>query len=235
MNIHWRLWVLIVPALLLLSGSVTAGPDLPSAQEQFFEANRAYKDDRYSAAVEGYRKLVDDGYVSGHIYYNLGNAFFRLGEVGQAILFYERARLLIPRDDDLLFNLAHARSQTVDATGDVQSLGLNVFVGLDSLNVVEVFRVFSVINILFFAVLSVRLFNKAEWSFYLSILLSILITIGGCALVLKWYGDTPITGLSFWRMRSRFGQAPTPLIQCCSRYIWERLSIMNDQKTAGPW
>jgi len=161
-----------------------------SAQGDFFEANRAYKNDQFQEAVDGYLKLIDNGIENGHIYYNLGNAYYRLGDLGKAILFFERARLLIPRDDDLTFNLSHARNQAVDAVADVQTFSLTDFLGLDSLNLYEVFLVFAIINVFFFFILGTRLYRKTEWSFYLSIFLVIVIGIGGCALALKWYQFT---------------------------------------------
>jgi hypothetical protein len=97
---------------------------------------------------------------------------------------------VIPRDDDLIFNLLHARNQAVDAVGDVQTFSLTDFLGLDSLNLYEVFLVFTIINVFFFFILGTRLYKKAEWSFYLSIFLVIVIGIGGCALALKWYQFT---------------------------------------------
>ncbi len=161
---------------------------LPSAEEDFFEANSAYKRDQFQEAVNGYRKLIENGFESGHIYYNLANAYFRLGDSGKAILYYERARTLIPRDDDLIFNLANARNQTVDALGDPETDSLNDFLGLDSLNLHETIFVFSIVNVLFFLVITIRLFKKAEWSYYLSIFLIILIAISAGTLALKWYG-----------------------------------------------
>jgi tetratricopeptide (TPR) repeat protein len=161
-----------------------------SAQEDFFEANRAYKNDQFQEAVDGYLKLIGSGIENGHIYYNLGNAYYRLGDLGKAILFFERARLLLPRDDDLIFNLSHARNQAVDAVGDFQMFSLTDFLGLDSLNLYEVFLVFTIFNVFFFFILGTRLYKKTEWSFYFSIFLIIVIGIGGCALALKWYQFT---------------------------------------------
>ena len=177
---------LLVAVLIIVSCGVQAKNDT-SAQEDFFEANRAYKKDRYQEAVDGYLKLIDNGIENGHVYYNLGNAYYRLGDLGRAILFFERARLLIPRDDDLIFNLSHAKDQTVDAVGDIQTFSLTDFLGLDSLNLYEAFLVFSIFNLFFFFILGTRLYKKTEWSFYLSIFLAIFIGIGGCALALKWY------------------------------------------------
>jgi len=181
--------MILLPVLIIVSCGVSPKSD-QSAQEDFFEANRAFKNDQFQEAVDGYLKLIENEIKNGHIYYNLGNAYSRLGDLGKAILFFERARLLIPRDDDLIFNLSHARNQAVDAVGDFQTFSLTDFLGLDSLNLYEVFLVFTIINVFFFFILGLRLYKKTEWSFYLSIFLIIVIGTGGCALALKWYQFT---------------------------------------------
>lgn len=60
-------------------------------EELFFKANQAYKGGRFEEAIDGYGQLLDAGYRNGQLYYNLGNAHFRLNQVGRAILNYERA------------------------------------------------------------------------------------------------------------------------------------------------
>jgi tetratricopeptide (TPR) repeat protein len=184
-----RFVLILLLALHLVPYEVNAKID-PSAQEDFFEANRAFRNDQFQEAVDGYLKLIANGIENGHLYYNLGNAYYRLGDLGKAILFFERARLLLPRDDDLIFNLTHARNQTVDAVADVQTFSLSDFLGLDSFNLYEVFLVFTIINGFFFFIFGIRLYKKTEWSLYLSIFLVIVISIGGCALALKWYQVT---------------------------------------------
>ncbi len=100
-----------VAAVLLVAWN--AGP--LAAQEAFFdEGNRRYQEGDYAGAAELYQRILESGVESGELHYNLGNAWFRLGELGPAILHYERARRIMPRDDDLMANLALARSLTVD-------------------------------------------------------------------------------------------------------------------------
>ena len=111
----------------------------PSFVEQFFEANQAYKNHQFQQAIDGYIHLIENGHENGQVYYNLGNAYFRIGDLGRAILSYERARLLIPRDGDLSFNLSHARNQTQDASIDLQMSSFSGFLGLGSLNRYEDF------------------------------------------------------------------------------------------------
>ncbi len=94
---------------------VAWSPGPLAAQEAFFdEGNRRYQEGDYAGAVELYGRILESGVESGELHYNLGNAWFRLGELGPAILHYERARRIMPRDDDLGANLELARSLTVD-------------------------------------------------------------------------------------------------------------------------
>jgi tetratricopeptide (TPR) repeat protein len=58
---------------------------------------------------------VAGGQESGNVYFNLGNAYFRAGDAGRAILEYERARRLLPRDPDTRANLDYARALAGEA------------------------------------------------------------------------------------------------------------------------
>ncbi len=100
-------------AAALLVAALHAGPLV--AQEAFFdEGNRLYQEGDFAGAIELYERILENGLESGELHYNLGNARFRLGELGPAILHYERARRIMPRDDDVRANLELARSLTVD-------------------------------------------------------------------------------------------------------------------------
>ena len=77
------------------------------------DADAVYADGDYSRAANMYMTLLERG-VSPELYYNLGNAYYRLGDIPHAILSYERALLLAPSDGDIRFNLQMARQKTVD-------------------------------------------------------------------------------------------------------------------------
>lgn len=103
------------PAALGVLCLILLAPAPAGAQSAFFdEGNRLYQAGDFEGALDRYRRILDDGVESGELYYNIGNAHFRLGELAPAILNYERARRLMPGDDDLLANLALARSMTAD-------------------------------------------------------------------------------------------------------------------------
>ena len=77
------------------------------------EADSAYAQGHYQQAAKYYEELLQSG-VSVDIYYNLGNAYYRMDEMPRAVLNYERALLLSPGDRDVRFNLQMARSKTID-------------------------------------------------------------------------------------------------------------------------
>lgn len=72
-----------------------------------------YMANNYKAAAEVYEGLLQQG-EAADLYYNLANCYYKENEVAKAILNYERALLLAPADEDVKFNLAIARSKTVD-------------------------------------------------------------------------------------------------------------------------
>ncbi|MBD3367734.1 MAG: tetratricopeptide repeat protein [Candidatus Eisenbacteria bacterium] len=88
--------------------------DPSSATTLFREANAAYADGRYREAAETYRAIVEGGVRNADVQYNLGNALWKSGEVGPAVLAYERALRLDPGHRDALANLEFVRENLVD-------------------------------------------------------------------------------------------------------------------------
>jgi tetratricopeptide (TPR) repeat protein len=78
------------------------------------EANELYKKAEYQAAIEKYELVLKSNFVSGELYYNLGNAYFKTNQIPMAILCYERAKKLMPGDEDVAFNLSIANLKIVD-------------------------------------------------------------------------------------------------------------------------
>ena len=75
------------------------------------DAAKAY----YQEAILHYEAIVKDGGVrNGKLYYNIGNAYFRLGDTGRAILNYKRAALFMRNDQNLRQNLDYARNRRAD-------------------------------------------------------------------------------------------------------------------------
>ena len=185
MGLTWTWATLFLLILLLANTGRCAEGEL--VEDLFFKANQSYREGRFQDAIDGYVRLVESGFKNGHVYYNLGNAYLRLDDLGRAILFYERARLFIPRDADLNFNLRYAQDQTQDEIPVSQSVIRQSFFWLNDLTFPEVFWSFAVLNFAFFSTLIIRLFKRAEWTYYLFLILLIFTAIAAFSLGIKWY------------------------------------------------
>ena len=84
-------------------GAVFAGPT-----DDFKSANQLYDAGKSAEAAAAYEKIEPR---TANVHYNLGNAHFREGKLGLAILDYERARRMAPRDPDILANLKFAEQR----------------------------------------------------------------------------------------------------------------------------
>lgn len=93
----------------LAAAWVLAQPE-PSAAT-FLQGVQAYEEGRYAEAASAFESVAGPGgqtVVNPELYYDLGNAWLKAGDVGRAVLWYERAKALAPGDPDLEFNLQQA-------------------------------------------------------------------------------------------------------------------------------
>ncbi len=85
-----------------------------NSKELLKQANDLYSKNEFELASKKYQAIIDSGYVSSELYYNLGNSYFKLHNIKTAILNYERAKLLNPGDKSIDFNLELSRSFAID-------------------------------------------------------------------------------------------------------------------------
>ena len=78
------------------------------------KANKAYVAGAFESAVASYLKVTETGYGSPELYYNLGNAYFKMNNYPKAVLWYERARRLDPSSEDINYNLSVANTKISD-------------------------------------------------------------------------------------------------------------------------
>jgi len=108
----------MITALLLLGATSTSGQEgVPPGEDPealFQEGNQLYQEGDFPGALSAYENVLEAGYHSHDLYYNLGNTYFKTGALGRSILSYERALSLNPRNADAQANLDLARSLTVD-------------------------------------------------------------------------------------------------------------------------
>lgn len=85
-----------------------------SGNERLQQAADFYQKEDYARAVSIYEDLLKAGYASAGLHYNLGNAYFKTGDLGKAVLHYEKGLKLAPGDEDLRFNLKIAQGRQTD-------------------------------------------------------------------------------------------------------------------------
>ena len=95
---------------ILIVMLATASTTLAATKEQ---ADAECTKGNYQEAIALYEEILDEG-VSAEVYYNLGNAHYRTGNITQAIIAYERALALAPGDSDIRFNLQFVNNKTID-------------------------------------------------------------------------------------------------------------------------
>lgn len=110
-------------ALCLLAGLLLwvlpAHAQLTQSMRHFDEGNRRYAEGDYRGALAAYEQAVGGGYVSGALYYNMGNAYYRIDALGQAVRYYEKARRLLPDDVRLRHNLQIVQARRVDQLSEI--------------------------------------------------------------------------------------------------------------------
>lgn len=94
------------------------------AQGLFAKANTLYTKGRYDQAFKTYKQLSDEGYQSAALFFNMGNASYKNGDIALAILYYERAHKLAPGDEDISFNLKYTNLKTTDKVDEAPELFL---------------------------------------------------------------------------------------------------------------
>jgi len=85
-------------------------------------ANNAYNQGLYDSALVTYHKVIDNGLESGELYYNMGNAYYKSNDIASAILYYEKAKKLLPNDESIDYNLNITNSMIVDKIEKVPEL-----------------------------------------------------------------------------------------------------------------
>ncbi len=158
--------------------------------ERFVAANKAYDEGQYAEAIDAYSQVVAAGIEDGRLYYNLGNAYLRNGELGRALSSYRRGRIVRPRDQDLLANQSFARGSAQDA---IEPPGPSALVSTllfwyYALSPSELALLLLGVNLLFWAVAVARIFRPVSEALrWCSMLIFVLlISTGGSLLARRW-------------------------------------------------
>ncbi len=121
-----NIYCLIVSLLfsVALVGTATAS----DTDSLWAKANDAYSLGEYENALGLYEEIENEGFVSAKLWYNMGNACYKLQDDGKAILYYERALKLDPANNDIKNNLEIARLKTLDKIESVPEFILTTWI-----------------------------------------------------------------------------------------------------------
>lgn len=165
----------------------------------FEEANRLYLEQKYDAAISRYESVIKNGYESGEVYFNLGNAYFKSGKLQHAILNFERAKKIIPNDDDVNFNLQLANVQLIDKVESIPDLFIYQWFN-SLLSVFSLETMIWLIYILFLGVLGsfsvflfARKYEHKRYSLMSGMILSFLLVVGIANFLIQSYRQSNST------------------------------------------
>src|SRR5213596_725755 len=97
--------------IAILCSALSAASSFAQAEGDFTKANQEYAQGDFKEAISGYEALLRAGQWSANLFYDLGNAYFRVGDFGHAILSYERALALERHHPEATANLQIARDE----------------------------------------------------------------------------------------------------------------------------
>ncbi len=114
----FKKYLLLATALMVFSAVSAFGS--PHAR-LFIEGVTAYNKGDYKAAVSAFETIAEKGVKNGRLFYNLGNAYLKDKQIGPAVLWYERALVMMPDDPDLKFNHDYVLTLTKDEKKETES------------------------------------------------------------------------------------------------------------------
>lgn len=126
-------------------GSSLDESEQASALNLYNQGCALYEKSDFKGARESLLQAASTGWQNPALFYNLGNCYFRLGDLGRAILYYEKAKQLAPRDASIAHNLSLSRARIVDKVEpEDRNILAELFIDLHRLLNTNEWTVFSV-------------------------------------------------------------------------------------------
>jgi len=182
---QFKIWF----CLLVMIGLPVLSFGEDGSQALFEKANTYYSKNKYKEAIGAYNQLLKSDEVSANVYFNLGNAYYKDGDIASALLYFEKAHKLSPGDDDINFNIRFANARTTDKIDEAPEFflskwwrGVVLAIAADTLGVIAVifFLIGSGLLILYFFSISGSVKKASFFSALISFFLGIVaIFIGG--------------------------------------------------------
>jgi tetratricopeptide (TPR) repeat protein len=150
--------ILLFILLILCSVRITGASE---TARTFLDGIKNYKEGRFAEAAAFFSRIADEGINNGKLFYNLGNAYLKNGDIGNAMLWYERSLKVLPHDPDLKFNYEYALSLTKDEKGDKEiPLVRILFFWKYLLSQAQIQWVAILFNLFFWSLMAIRIIRR---------------------------------------------------------------------------
>lgn len=184
-----KLNLILISGLVFLCSNLTLGNEI---ENYFKQGNELYTQGDFEEALSNYLKIYKTEVESFELFYNIGNCYFRLNQVGNAIRFYEKAKYINPEDENLLYNLKIANNLTIDKIElpepDAITKLVNSF--LNFFTVAQLAYILVSLTWLFSAFLVIYIFKRNKYFLYLSLAFLGFTALEGIFLKYKYSLDT---------------------------------------------
>ncbi len=178
--------------ILFISGILCTEVKAQNPDELFIKANELYNQNAYDSAAVVYESIINKGYSSPELYYNLGNTYYKTRNYPMAIYYYEKSLKLDPNNEDTKHNIEIAKMFISDKIEPVPEIFIktwwNNLSNSFSLNTWSIITLivsgFLLLSIFFFMTARTRTLKK---SMFFSSIILILLTICIFSIATKKY------------------------------------------------
>ena len=152
-------------------------------EELLTEANSLYNENAFDSALTVYKSIVDQGYSSATLYYNLGNTYYKLKNYPLAIYYYEKSLKLEPNNEDTKHNIEIAQLFLTDKIEPVPELFIKTW--WNKLGNAFTINTWAIITLIILALLLVSIFlyltartrGLRKSMFFIGIIMAVLLTL----------------------------------------------------------
>ncbi|HPE82192.1 MAG: tetratricopeptide repeat protein [Aequorivita sp.] len=160
----------------------------------FDQGKELYKNGKYQQAINAWMQILDKGEHSAELYFNLGNAHYKLNHIGPSVYYYEKALQLSPNDEDIKNNLAFAENARIDSIEPLpQTVFSKWYNGIAGLFTFDGWAISAVVFCVFFVALFLLYYfafsEKRKRLLFVSSLFAGFLLVFSLAMAFMTYGD----------------------------------------------
>jgi len=160
----------------------------------FSQATDSYNNGDYQKAIDYYSGILENGKHSSELYFNLGNAHYKLNQIAPSIYNYEKALLLSPNDAEIKNNLSYAQNMTLDAIETLPETGLaKIYKRMTDIMSFDEWSYTAIVFMILFALLYISFYYfryaTQKRIAFISSIAALFISIGSAAFAFVQYND----------------------------------------------